>query len=80
MTAEQIKFVRIGSKLMDMSEGMNMKGLKDADIALVNKMSSFGEALTRIGTSFGPRNISDVLKLSGVTLEEAQRLVKMATQ
>lgn len=76
--ADQISLVRIGSKLMDMSENMPMKGLSDSEVALVNKMSSFGEALTRIGTSFGPRNLSDVLKLAGVSLEEAQRMVKMA--
>ena len=77
MTADQIKFARIGSKLMDMSETMPMKGLKDSDVALVNKMSSFGDALTRIGTPFGPRTLTDVLTLANVTLEEAQKMVKM---
>ena len=77
--ADQIQLVRIGSKLMDMSETMPMKGLSDAEVAVVNKMSSFGEALTRIGTPFGPRTLKDVLALSGVTLEEAQKIVKMAS-
>ena len=79
MTADQIKFARIGSKLMDMSETMPMKGLKDDDVSLVNKMSSFGDALTRIGTPFGPQNLKDVLTLANVTLEEAQKLVKMTS-
>lgn len=77
MTQNQIILAQIGRKLMDMSETMPMKSLTDEQIARTNRMSSFGDALTRFGTTFGPRNVTEVLKLSGVTLEEAQEFMAL---
>lgn len=67
----------IGRKLMDISCTMPMKGLKDEDIARTNRMSSFGDALTRFGTAFGPKNLDEVLKVSGVSKKEAEEFMKI---
>ena len=67
----------IGRKLMDISCTMPMKGLKDAEIARTNRMSSFGDALTRFGTAFGPKNLDEVLKVSGVSKQEAEEFMKI---
>ena len=76
-TKTQVIVAAIGRKLMDISVNMPMKGLKDDEIARSNRMSSFGDALTRFGTSFGPRNLKEVLKLSGVTQAEAEEFLKL---
>jgi len=67
----QLILARIGRRLMDISATAPMKGLKDAEIGRYNRMASFGDALTRFGTTFGPSNISDLIVQSGVTADEA---------
>lgn len=67
----------IGRRLMDISCTMPMKGLKDDEIARTNRMSSFGDALTRFGTPFGPKSLAEVLKVSGVTEAEAAEFMKL---
>lgn len=79
-TPNEIKVAVIGRKLMDISVNMPMKGLKDEEIARSNRMSSFGDALTRFGSTFGPRNLKEVLKLSGVSMEEAEEFMQLASQ
>jgi hypothetical protein len=79
-TPTEIKVASIGRKLMDISVNMPMKGLKDEEIARSNRMSSFGDALTRFGSTFGPRNLNEVLKLSGVSVEEAEEFMQLGTQ
>lgn len=76
-TANQRIVASIGRKLMEISATMPMKGLKDEDIARSNRMSSFGDALTRFGTAFGPRTLEEVLKTSGVTEAEAAEFMKL---
>ena len=76
-TDNQRIIASIGRKLMDISETMPMKGLKDEDIARTNRMSSFGDALTRFGTTFGPKSLNDVLKISGVSVKEAEEFMKI---
>lgn len=68
----QIILARIGRRLMDISASAPMKGLKDAEIGRYNRMATFGDSLTRFGTTFGPRNIQEVLKVSGVDMAEAE--------
>ena len=80
MTTQQRLLANIGRALMDISETMPMKGLTDADIARTNRMSSFGDALTRFGTTFGPRNLAEVLKLGGVTEDEAREFIKLGSK
>ena len=41
-------------------------------------MSSFGDALTRFNTDFGPRNLKDVIKSARVTPEEAMEFIELA--
>ena len=79
-TPNEIIVAKIGRKLMDISVNMPMKGLKDEEIARSNRMSSFGDALTRFGSTFGPRNLNEVLKLSGVSVKEAEEFMKLGTQ
>ena len=69
----------LGRRLMDMSAKMPMgKGVSDDDIAKSNKMSSFGDALTRFGSPFGPKNMKDLIKAARVTPEEAMEFIELA--
>lgn len=69
----------LGRKLMDMSAKMPMgKGVSDDEIAKSNRMSAFGDALTRFNTDFGPKNLKDVIKLARVTPEEAKEFLELA--
>ena len=69
---------RLGRRLMDMSANMPMKGASDDDIDKSNKMSSFGDALTRFGSSFGPKNMAELIKSARVTPEEAKEFLAIA--
>ena len=73
----QIILGNIGRRLMDISATAPMKGLKDAEIGRYNRMASFGDALTRFGTTFGPRSVDEVLNTSGVTRQEAEEFMKL---
>ena len=69
----------LGRRLMDMSAKMPMgKGVSDDEIAKSNKMSSFGDALTRFGSPFGPKNMKDLVKQARVTPEEAKEFIELA--
>src|SRR6056300_1083974 len=69
----------MGRKLMDISAKMPMgKGVSDDEVAKSNRMSSFGDALTRFGTDFGPKNMEELLKTARVTPEEAKEFLAMA--
>jgi len=73
----QIILGNIGRRLMDISATAPMKGLKDDEIGRFNRMASFGDALTRFGTTFGPRSVDEVLNTSGVTRKEAEEFMKL---
>lgn len=73
----QIILGRIGRTLMDISANAPMKGLKDEDISRYNRMATFGDTLTRFGTIFGPRNLEEVLKTSGISQKEAAEFIKL---
>ena len=76
----QIILGRIGRTLMDISANAPMKGLKDAEIGRFNRMATFGDTLTRFGTTFGPRNLEEVLKTSGITIEEAKEFMAIGAK
>jgi len=78
MTRNEVILAYFGRKLIDISENMSMKGLSDEQIARVNRMNSFGDALTRVGVTFGPRSLQEILDVGGVTLEEAQEFMILA--
>ena len=73
----QIILGRIGRTLMDISANAPMKGLKDEEIGRYNRMATFGDTLTRFGTTFGPRNLEEVLKTSGISQKEAAEFIKL---
>ena len=69
----------LGRRLMDISAKMPMgKGVSDDEIAKSNRMSSFGHALTRFNTDFGPKNLKDVIKSARVTPQEAMEFIELA--
>ena len=69
----------LGRRLMDISAKMPMgKGVSDDEIAKSNRMSSFGDALTRFNTDFGPKNLKDVIKSARVTPQEAMEFIELA--
>lgn len=69
----------LGRRLMDMSAKMPMgKGVSDEEVARSNRMSSFGDALTRFGTNFGPKNLPELIKSARVTPEEAKEFLALA--
>jgi len=69
----------LGRRLMDMSAKMPMgKGVSDDEIAKSNRMSAFGDALTRFNTDFGPKNMKELIKLARVTPEEAMEFIELA--
>jgi len=70
-SSNELALARIGRNLMEISANAPMKGLKDAEIGRFNRMASFGDALTRVGTTFGPTDLKNLLKVSGVTADEA---------
>lgn len=76
-TKNQIILGGIGRRLMDISANAPMKGLQDKDIGRYNRMATFGDTLTRFGATFGPRNLEEVLKASGVTRKEAEEFMKI---
>jgi hypothetical protein len=79
-TKNQIILGRIGRTLMDISANAPMKGLKDAEIGRFNRMATFGDTLTRFGAAFGPRNLDEVLKTSGISIEEAKEFMAIGAK
>tara|TARA_B110000503_G_scaffold97521_1_gene146355 strand:+ start:355 stop:774 length:420 start_codon:yes stop_codon:yes gene_type:complete len=69
------KLASIGRALMAHSETASMKGKTDDEIGMFNKMSTFGDALTRYGTTFGPKNIQDVMKDTGLDMNAIKSLM-----
>jgi hypothetical protein len=65
----------IGRALMAHSETASMKGKSDDEVGMFNKMSTFGDALTRFGTSFGPKNVQDVMKETGLDMNTIKSLM-----
>lgn len=79
-TPNEIKLASIGRRLMDMSCQAPMKGLSDAEIGRYNRMASFGDALTRVGALFGPKDVKEILKAASVTAEEATEFMKLGSK
>ena len=74
-TANEIILTRIGNKLMDISATTKMKGLNEEEIARTNRMSSFGDSLTRFGSPYGPKSLDDLLKKTKVSKKEAEEFM-----
>ena len=76
-TKNELIVAGIGRKLMDISVNTSLKNATPETIARSNRMSSFGDTLTRFGAPFGPKNLAEVLKTSGVTKQEASEFMKI---
>jgi|TARA_B110000977_G_scaffold112764_1_gene146047 hypothetical protein len=77
LTKNQLIVSNIGRKLMDISVNTPMKGLDAEGIARTNRMSTFGDTLTRFGAPWGPKNLSEVLKTSGIGEKEAAEFMQL---
>lgn len=69
------KIANIGRALMTHSETASMKGKTDDEIRVFNQMSSLGNALTRFGTAFGPKNVQDIVKDTDLSPKMIQQLM-----
>ena len=74
------KLASLGRTMMDISANMPMKGASDEEIDKSNKLSALGDALTRWGTSFGPKSVKDLVKTTGLDPKEIQELLAMASK
>lgn len=77
-TPQEKQLADLGRRLMDISAKMPMKGATDDEIAKSNKMSALGDALTRFGTLFGPKNVKDIIKITGLESGEIAELLALA--
>jgi len=65
---ENAEVAEIGRAIMDMA-------IKQKDDDLSNQMSSVGDALTRFGTTVGPKSIKDLVKQTGVDQSMIQKMM-----
>lgn len=68
---QHAKLAELGRTLMDMAASHK-------DDVESNQMASLGSAMTEFGTSFGPKNLMDVVKRTGLDPKAIQKLVGMA--
>ena len=66
-TKNEMIVANIGRKLMDISVNTPMKNATAETIARSNRMSTFGDTLTRFGAPWGPKNLGEVLTTSGIS-------------
>ena len=71
LTPQQRKIVALGHILK--TQAATVK-----DDALSNAMARVGDELTSYGATFGPKNLKDVAKKSGIGIPVIQKLVKFA--
>ncbi len=70
---QHAKLAELGRTLMDMAASHK-------DDVESNQMASLGSAMTEFGTSFGPKNLMDVVKMTGLDPKAIQKLVGMAQE
>jgi hypothetical protein len=76
---QQRQLAALGRTLMDISAKMPMgKGVSDEEVEKSNKMSALGDALTRFGTAFGPKDVKGLVKATGLDPKEIQELLALA--
>ncbi len=68
---QHAKLAELGRTLMDMAA-------THKDDVESNQMAKLGSAMTEFGTSFGPKNLMDVVKATGLDPKAIQKLVAMA--
>tara|TARA_B110000259_G_C14019631_1_gene402549 strand:+ start:2415 stop:2678 length:264 start_codon:yes stop_codon:yes gene_type:complete len=76
-TKNELIVANIGRKLMDISVNTPMKNATAETIARSNRMSTFGDTLTRFGAPWGPKNLGEVLTTSGISKKEAEEFMQL---
>jgi hypothetical protein len=71
MTTQQRQLSEIGRTLMDMA-------ITNKDDEESNNMSKLGDTLTQYGAAFGPKNLQDVVKKTGLNPKVIQGLLQKA--
>lgn len=71
--SNDMKMVRIGQKMLDLAP-------KEKNDMISNAYSKLGDALTEYGTSFGPKNVKDLEKRTGLNQRIIMDLIKRAQQ
>jgi len=71
--SNDIKMVRLGQKMLDLAP-------KEKNDMISNAYSKLGDALTRYGTDFGPKNVKDLEKRTGLNQRIIMDLIKRAQQ
>ena len=66
----------MGRKMIDMSS--NMTGTDDNTLMMANALSRLGDTLTNYGADFGPKSLEDVMKITGMSKQIIQALMKKA--
>jgi hypothetical protein len=72
-TPQQKQLAELGRVLMDMA-------VTEKDDDLSNKMARLGDEMTRFGTAFGAKNLSDIIKKTGLEAPMIQSLLGKAQQ
>lgn len=67
------KLASLGRTLMDMAA-------KEKDDEMSNNMAKLGDALTRYGTTFGPRNPQELMKTTGLSGSTIKDLLGRASE
>ncbi len=70
---QHAKLAELGRTLMDMAA-------THKDDVESNQMAKLGSAMTEFGTSFGPKNLMDVVKMTGLDPKAIQKLVGVAQE
>jgi len=68
---QHAKLAELGRTLMDMAASHK-------DDVESNQMAKLGSAMTEFGTSFGPKNLMDIVKMTGLKPDAIQKLVGAA--
>tara|TARA_B110000503_G_scaffold129918_1_gene202703 strand:- start:3297 stop:4145 length:849 start_codon:yes stop_codon:yes gene_type:complete len=68
----------MGRKMIDMSSSMT--GTDDKTLMVANAMSRLGDTLVNFGANFGPKNMNDVVRITGMKPEVIQMLISKVKQ
>lgn len=71
-TPQEKKLAAVGQKIQ---AALSPKSGITWDDAEFNQAASLGEELTRIGTTFGPRNVKEALANANLTVQQAQAII-----
>jgi|TARA_B110000908_G_scaffold87661_1_gene104591 hypothetical protein len=67
---EQKQLANVGRALMNHANSAQLKGKSDDEVMMYNKVSTLGDALTRFGADWGPKNLKDLEKITGLNAKQ----------